>query len=223
VSGISKLRDYLELSDLVVKLVAYKYRIFVIVVELVLLVFAFILAILVSLYFQIAQAITLPPWLVGLLLTLVFFVPLFLVAGLLWRIFSKSLSKAQALARMYEGKKRIDSTKIFALSYTVPYIVLYAIPPPIPNWRVIAWFYAWGIAHLLIAVFYERPLGKLNPNFKTQLFRNAAILTGVLGIPVLYASAVLDMALAAQLTVLAYLIVYLVVAVVEIYRAEKLL
>ena len=122
---------------------------------------------------------TITPRQAGLILFTTFFTTLYTAASLLSKTFRETLPQVKLLSKA-ETSRIPPEQLTFAISYILPYIAVYSIPHHYPAGGKQHGFYAWATAQTLIFLLYERPIGKMNPDFKTTVFRNTSAIAGII-------------------------------------------
>jgi len=151
-----------------------------------------------------------------------YFVPIYFIVIILLKIFRKNIwfiskySAAKGLKKRWYGY-------IFNAAFSIPFILAYIIPPPLPLWHVYSWYIALLTAYATIALTYERDLKKNLPEFSTKAYALASTLMAG-GLPLIFYTAYTtgDPAITAKVSLILAVVVLLSVGVAELSRAEKL-
>lgn len=211
--------EYVNLADLARRLMAYRYRIFTAATQLSV---GLCVAVLYMLWQVAGHAVFKEPWitpLIPVIFFLSFFVPLYLIAGFIWRTYWRSVRTLSA-ATEYRGEGR---ERLVPLVYALPIILVYTIPPPLPHWYSYAWFYGLTVSHVLEALLFEIPLAESSPEFSTISHRvTAALSIAASPVPAMISLGAETSFLPAHAAVIIALVAYLVAAILELRRAERL-
>lgn len=213
------LEDYRSLGRLAVKIIAYRFRIFTSVIVL------SINSIFSAMYLTIGlleKAGSLPRlpildiffWIIPFMLTL-------LLVFILFGIFKRAFLEIPKLIKPRE-KVRINVGLVFSIAYSLPFLIVYIAAPPLPFWDEYAWYYALLVGSLIVTLFYERPLSRAYPELSIKIFYTITVLLLLFSpIPVALTTLGIE-GLASIASSLITTICYLVSALREIYRAERL-
>jgi len=214
-------KDYVDLADLAKRLTAYRYRVFTAATQLA-------VGLGVAVLYMMWQTVSLVApggWkavpLLPVVFFLSFFIPLYLIASFIWRSYVKSVRTLNIVVLRKDNSKKIY--RLIPLVYAIPITVVYLIPPPLPHWYSYAWFYGLTVAHVLEALFFEIPLARRSSEFATVSHRVTAVLNAAASpIPAAVALKSRTGLPPAHVAVITALVVYLVAAMIELKRAEKL-
>ena len=217
--SVPSVEEYVNLADLARRLTAYRYRVFTAATQLSV---GLCVAVLYMLWQVAGYAVLRERWiapLIPVIFFLSFFVPLYFIASFIWRTYWRSVRALGVTVRRGErGRERL-----IPFIYALPIILVYAIPPPLPHWYSYAWFYGLTVSHMLETLLFEIPLARTSPEYSTISHRVTTILSVAASpIPAVISLGAEAPFLPAHAAVAIALAAYLVAAILELRRAERL-